>query len=116
MVVLGSIPAIKEGFTDIDTGNHFIHKYRYIPLDSEQQGPIITDDDPFYKHEFQYYDYYTNAMNYIFGYKSGPAYKSAQFNHSQNESMSAKYRIQLFETADQTTVRIANKGCRYVLS
>ncbi len=99
-----------EGFQDVDNANHFVLKYRYIPLDSEHQGPIITADDPFYKHTFQWYNYYENAMNYMFGYKQGPAYKSAQYDHSKYENMSAKYRIQLFETPDQTTVRIANKG------
>lgn len=99
-----------EDYQEVQHGNHFVSKYRYIPLDDDHEGPIITQNNPLYNYKFEFYDYYENAMNYIFGFKQGPAYKSAQFDHTKFENMSEKYKIQLFETTAQTAARIAKRG------
>lgn len=100
----------EEGFTEVDDQSHYEVKYRYNPIDSTLQGPIITKNDPFYQHIFYAYDYITNALNYVFGYTHGSAYKSAQFDHNKNEGMNPEYKIQLFETSDQTAARVARTG------
>ena len=99
-----------EDYQEVQHANHFVLKYRYIPLDDDHEGPIITPNDPFYNYKFEFYDYFENAMNYIFGFKQGPAYKSATFDHDKFENMSEKYKIQLFETAAQSASRIAKRG------
>jgi len=100
-----------EDYEEVEQKYHSAIKYKYIPLDESLPCPIMYENDSFYNYKFHFYDYFENAMNYIFGFKQGPAFKSVTtFNHDEHENMNERYKIQLFETPAQSAARIAKRG------